>query len=217
MNALELREVQLRLNGHALFEPLSLRVAPGEIVSVIGPSGSGKSSLLAHLCGVLARDFEASGEILLGGESVLGKPPQKRGLGILFQDDLLFPHLSVGGNLAFGLSATAGTRGARQASIAAALESVGLAGYADRDPATLSGGQRARVALLRVLLSEPRAVLLDEPFGKLDAALRDSIRQLVFERCRQRSLPVLLVTHDPADVAAAGGAVLELRHAARSL
>ena len=210
MTGLELRNVQLRLKGRNLFAPLSLRVAPGEIVSVIGPSGSGKSSLLAHLCGVLARDFEASGEVLLEGESLLGKPPQKRGVGILFQDDLLFPHLSVGGNLAFGLRAGSGSRAARQVIIDAALASVELSGFAERDPATLSGGQRARVALLRVLLSEPRAVLLDEPFGKLDAALRDNIRHLVFERCRQSSLPVLLVTHDPADVAAAGGAVLEL-------
>jgi putative thiamine transport system ATP-binding protein len=213
MTGLELRNVQLRLNGQALFQPLSLRVAPGEIVSVTGPSGSGKSSLLAHLCGVLAHDFEPSGDILLGGESLLGKPPQQRGLGILFQDDLLFPHLSVGGNLAFGLRANPGSRAARQTVVEAALASVGLAGYSARDPATLSGGQRARVALLRVLLSEPRAVLLDEPFGKLDAALRGSIRELVFERCREHSLPVLLVTHDVADVAAAGGAVLELRAA----
>ena len=211
MKGLTLRDTTLRLQGRELFAPLTLQVAPGEIVSVMGPSGSGKSSLLAHVCGVLAREFSAQGDVLLDGESLLGKPPERRGLGILFQDDLLFPHLSVGGNLAFGLRTTNRSRGERQALIDSALESVGLEGFAARDPATLSGGQRARVALLRVLLSEPRAVLLDEPFGKLDAALRTSIRQLVFDRCRAGALPVLLVTHDPEDVAQAGGAVIELR------
>ncbi len=211
MKGLALRDTTLRLQGRELFAPLTLQVAPGEIVSVMGPSGSGKSSLLAHVCGVLAPEFSAQGDVLLEGESLLGVPPERRGLGILFQDDLLFPHLSVGGNLAFGLRTANRSRGERQTLIDSALASVGLDGFSERDPATLSGGQRARVALLRVLLSEPRAVLLDEPFSKLDAALRTSIRQLVFERCRARALPVLLVTHDPEDVAQAGGAVIELR------
>lgn len=208
---LALRDVQLSLGGQALFAPLSAQVAPGEVLSVTGPSGSGKSSLLAWACGVLGAPFAARGDLLLDGQSLLRLPTEQRRLGILFQDALLFPHLSVGANVAFGLRARSGGRAQRRRIVDDALESVGLPGLWDRDPATLSGGERVRVALLRVLLAEPRAVLLDEPFSRLDAPLRDSIRRLVFDRCRERGLPVLLVTHDAADVAAAGGRELALR------
>jgi putative thiamine transport system ATP-binding protein len=211
---LELRDVQLSLQGQPLFAPLSARVAPGAVLSITGASGSGKSSLLAWACGVLAAPFQARGDLLLDGVSLLRLPTEQRRLGILFQDALLFPHLSVGANVAFGLRAGVGGRAVRRRVVEAALESVGLPGLWDRDPATLSGGERVRVALLRVLLAEPRAVLLDEPFSRLDAPLRDSVRRLVFERCRERGLPVLLVTHDAADVAAAGGCELALRGAA---
>jgi putative thiamine transport system ATP-binding protein len=134
--------------------------------------------------------------------------PEARRVGIQFQDDLLFPHLSVGGNLAFGLGARVRGREARRKCVEAALAEADLAGFADRDPATLSGGQRARVALMRTLLAEPRALLLDEPFNKLDAQLRDDVRRFVFDHARERELPVLLVTHDEADARAAGGRVL---------
>ena len=147
--------------------------------------------------------------MILQGEDITGLPAHRRRLGILFQDDLLFPHLSVAGNLAFGL-APGGGRRARRARIEAALAEIGLEGFADRDPATLSGGQKARVALMRMLLAEPRALLLDEAFSGLDAARRAQVRALVFERARARGLPVLMVTHDAADARAAGGEVLEL-------
>ncbi len=213
-HGLELRDVQLSLGGQPLFAPLSAQVAPGEVLSITGASGSGKSSLLAWACGVLAAPFTARGDLLLDGGSLLRVPTEQRRLGILFQDALLFPHLSVGANVAFGLRAGVGGRAARRQLVESALGSIGLPGLWDRDPATLSGGERVRVALLRVLLAEPRAVLLDEPFSRLDAPLRDSVRRLVFERCRERGLPVLLVTHDAADVAAAGGRELPLRSAA---
>src|SRR5262245_25968625 len=203
---LELRDVSISLVGQRLFAPFSCRIAPGRPVTVMGPSGAGKSSLLAWLTGTLPPGLDGEGEALLDGASLLGLPAHRRRLGILFQDDLLFPHMTVGENLAFGLPA--GPDKARRERVEQALARVELAGFAGRDPLTLSGGERARVALLRVLLSEPRALLLDEPFSKLDMALRDRFRSLVFQSAAH--LPVLLVSHDTQDSVAAGGDVLEL-------
>lgn len=185
-------------------------VAPGEVLTVMGPSGAGKSTLLAAIAGTLAPAFRLSGTVRLDGRDITGLPTEARHVGILFQDDLLFAHLSVAGNLAFGLPAHVRGRQARRARVEDALADIGMAGFGPRDPATLSGGQRARVALMRMLLSEPRALLLDEPFAKLDLALRGQIRDLVFATARRRGLPVLQVTHDPADAEAAGGRVHRL-------
>lgn len=208
--ALELHEVTILHAGTPLFAPLTLTVAPGEIVTLMGPSGSGKSSLLNYICGTLPHGLEGRGRVVAGGEDLAGLPPERRRIGILFQDDLLFPHLSVGGNLAFGLPATVKRRQVRRQKVEAALEEAGLAGFAGRDPGTLSGGQRARVALMRTLLAAPRALLLDEPFAKLDAKLRERIRRFVFDHAAARAQPTLLVTHDPEDARSAGGRVVEL-------
>jgi putative thiamine transport system ATP-binding protein len=205
---LELRDVAIRYGDHRLFAPLTCRVVPGRPVTIMGPSGAGKSSLLAWLTGVLPAALAGEGQALLDGVPVLCLPAHQRRLGILFQDDLLFPHMTVGENLSFGLPPRP-DRAVRRERIEQALARVELAGFADRDPSTLSGGERARVALLRVLLSEPRALLLDEPFSKLDMTLRDRFRSLVFQFATH--LPVLLVSHDPQDSVAAGGDVLELR------
>jgi putative thiamine transport system ATP-binding protein len=210
---LELRQVRLSLEGKRLLGPLDLSIAPGEIVTLMGPSGCGKSSLLSYLCGTLDPAFGGEGEVLLEGAAINGLPPERRRLGILFQDDLLFPHLSVGENLAFGLSPAVKGRAERSARVEAALADADLAGYAGRDPARLSGGQRARVALLRCLLSEPRALLLDEPFSKLDSELRQRFRSFVFDHAREADLPTLLVTHDPQDADAANGRRLSLTSA----
>ena len=184
-------------------------IAPGEVLTVMGPSGVGKSTLLSFVTGTLAPEFLATGRVWLDGHDVTDAPPHQRHVGILFQDDLLFPHMSVGANLAFGL-ARGGTRDERAAKIDAALAEVGLEGFADRDPATLSGGQKARVSLMRMLLSEPCALLLDEAFSRLDANLRAQVREMVFARARARALPVLMVTHDAEDAQAAGGALIML-------
>jgi putative thiamine transport system ATP-binding protein len=210
MSALELRNVALTIAGRPLIGPLDVTIGRGEIVALLGPSGAGKSSLLKFLCGVLPREFAALGEVWLDGRNITSLPPHWRGVGILFQDDLLFPHLSVAGNLAFGMHASERSRHARAHVIESALDSMGLEGFAARDPATLSGGQRARVGLLRVLLSRPKALLLDEPFAHLDRRTRTDVRQLVFNEVRHRSLPTLLVTHDVEDVRVTGGACLEL-------
>ena len=208
-DGLELDGVTLSLGGAPLLGPLCLSVRPGVVATLMGPSGSGKSSLLALICGTLDPAFTWAGRIRLGGRDIADLPPERRGVGILFQDDLLFPHLSVGDNLAFALPASVRGRRARRARVEAALAEAGLSGFADRDPATLSGGQRARAALMRTLLAEPRALLLDEPFSKLDAALKARFREFVFEHARDLGLPTLLVTHDPADAAETGGPIIE--------
>ncbi|MEQ6916167.1 ATP-binding cassette domain-containing protein [Halomonas aquatica] len=203
---LELRDVRIRLDGKTLVS-LDTHIGPGEVLTVMGPSGSGKSTLLAHLAGFLAPGFQAAGRVLLDGRDIGDLPAERRGIGLLFQDPLLFPHLSVAGNLRFGMPLATADKAAR---VDRALARIGLAGFGDRDPATLSGGQKARVALMRLLLSAPCAVLLDEPFSKLDTHLRREMRQLVFERLREAGLPSLLVTHDREDAKAAGGRVIEL-------
>ena len=203
---LQLQDVRLSLRGTLLLA-LDADVCGGEIVTVMGPSGAGKSSLLAWLAGFLAPAFRASGTVLLDGRNVLPLPAEQRRIGLLFQDPLLFPHLSVGGNLRFALPAGKQDKDAR---VQAALVAVGLEGYAARDPDTLSGGQKSRVALQRLLLSEPHAVLLDEPFSRLDASLRRDVRALVFSTLQRAGLPTLMVTHDPEDAEAAGGRIVQL-------
>lgn len=190
-----------------IVDGLDLSIAPGDCVTLMGPSGCGKSTLLSFVAGSLDPAFSAGGHVLLDGEDVTGWPTEHRRLGLQFQDDLLFPHLSVASNLAFGLASSVRDRSERKARVEAALAEAGLDGLGGRDPATLSGGQRARVALMRTLLAEPRALLLDEPFNRLDARLRDDMRAFVFAHARARALPMLLVTHDEADARAAGGRV----------
>ncbi len=196
--------------GVPLFPALTLTVPPGTVATVMGPSGIGKSTLLDAIGGHLRAPFAATGRVILDGRDVTHLRPEARGIGILFQDALLFPHLSVGDNLAFGLAPRIRGRAARRAAVEEALVQAGLPGFHDRDPATLSGGQKARAALFRTLLAEPRALLLDEPFSRLDAGLRDEIRGFTFARVAERGIPALLVTHDPGDAEAAGGPVVPL-------
>lgn len=204
-----LDKVEIALGDRALLA-VDGHVAPGKVLTVMGPSGSGKSTLLAYVGGFLDPAFAASGRVFAGGVEVTALPAEERHAGILFQDPLLFPHMSVAGNVAFAVPQKLNGRAARLALAEAALAGVELAGMGARDPDTLSGGQKARVALARVLVSEPRMLLLDEPFSRLDADLRRQMRDLVFARARDRRLPVLLVTHDRADAEAAGGAVVTI-------
>ena len=205
--ALRLEAVSISLGDGRLIALLSLAVAAGETVTVMGPSGSGKSTLLSFVAGDLGAPFTATGGVSLDGAVLDGLPPERRRIGRLFQDDLLFPHLTVAENLLFGMPR--GPKAERLAKVEAALAEAGLSGFGDRPPHTLSGGQRARVALMRALVAEPRAMLLDEPFTKLDAPLRQSLRRFVFEHITARRIPCLMVTHDAADVPQ-GGRVLRL-------
>ncbi len=205
-NQLELNDVKLSLDGKTLVE-LACCIKAGEILTVMGPSGSGKSSLLAYIAGFLDPVFDTTGTVVINGEDISGLAPEQRRIGLLFQDPLLFPHLSIAGNLRFALPRQ---QVEKSKLIREGLEKIGLAGFENRDPSTLSGGQESRVALLRLLLSTPKAVLLDEPFSKLDTQLRGGIRTQVFDNLRAAGLPTILVTHDQADADAASGAVLYL-------
>ena len=208
MRGLVLDRLEVRAKD-MLIVAMDAVVKPGEVLTIMGPSGSGKSTALAAIIGTLGPDFSVSGRLVLDGCDVTALPTRARGIGLLFQDDVLFPHLSVGGNLAFALPATLRGRQARRAAIEAALAKAGLAGFADRDPGTLSGGERARVALMRTLLAEPKALLLDEPFSRLDAGLRDHIRAFVLDLIRAERIPAILVTHQADDARAAGGRIID--------
>ena len=211
---LQLEQVTIAVHGRVLIRDLSASIEPGRVLAVMGPSGSGKSSLLAWVAGTLEAPFEASGRLLLDGRELSTLPIQQRRIGLLFQDDLLFPHMSVLGNLLFALPAAPqpGGRASRIAAAEAALTEAGLAGFAARLPSSLSGGQRSRVSLLRALLAAPAALLLDEPFSKLDAALRGQMHEFTFRMLSTRRVPTLLVTHDAADVPA-GAQIIHLHHA----
>jgi putative thiamine transport system ATP-binding protein len=207
---------RLATRDHTLVQDLHLDVPAGRILTLMGPSGSGKSSVLAAIAGTLhgvAEGNEAlrfDGSVMLDGRDLTRVPTAQRGIGLLFQDDLLFAHMTVAENLLFAVPA--GPKQERLAAVERALDEAGLAGFGARDPSTLSGGQRARVALMRALLALPKALLLDEPFSKLDAALRDQFRVFVFEHLRESGVPAVLVTHDAADVADPA-LVVELRDA----
>lgn len=195
---LELDAITIAAPHRVLVRDLSAHVRAGEVLAVMGESGSGKSSLLAMLAGTLPAGFRASGLIRLDGRDIGGLPTVQRRVGMLFQDDLLFPHMTVLENLLFALPP--GERAQRVAAAEAALASADLAGLGARRPAGLSGGQRARVSVLRALLAQPRALLLDEPFSRLDMALRRRFRAFVFERIAEQAIPAVLVTHDLHDV-----------------
>lgn len=196
--SLSVEELQLILAGKALFAPLNFSVLPGQVLSIMGPSGCGKSSLLAAIIGDLPPCFTLNGRVQLQGRELTTLPIHRRQVGLLHQESLLFGHLNVGENLAFAIPSTV-VRSERRWRIEQALVKAGLADFAKRDVSSLSGGQKARISLLRTLLSEPKALLLDEPFSKLDLQLRQHFRQWVFELIAEQQIPTILVTHDRHD------------------
>ncbi|MBL0671103.1 ATP-binding cassette domain-containing protein [Aeromonas hydrophila] len=201
--------LRLYLEENQLLSLPALQVAPGEVLTLMGPSGCGKSSLLAALAGVLPASgpIRLEGDVTLGARRLTQLPPQARRIGMLFQDDLLFDHLTVAENLMFGMPASLKGHRARREKAVTALAQVDLTNQADKLPGALSGGQKARVSLLRALLAEPEALLLDEPFSRLDKPLRAAFRELVFAQIKTLAIPAMLVTHDEDD---APGTILQL-------
>ena len=213
MRTLSIKQLKLtKVDGTPLLGPLNFNIEPGQVMTLMGVSGAGKSTVLNWLIGAPQPMFSVEGEAWLCDQRIDLLPTEQRRIGILFQDDLLFPHFSVGDNLAYALPAETRGRLARRQAIEDALDKAGLSSFYDRDPATLSGGQRARVSLLRALIAEPQALLMDEPFSKLDSTLRQQFRRFVYERISERKIPTLLVTHDAEDIPE-GGKVLELHEA----
>ena len=214
-NGLILEDIRITLYGKPMISLEGQRVIkPGEWLCLMGSSGVGKSTLINYLCADLQPPFQGSGKVLLNGRNLKDFPPWQRRLGVIYQDDLLFPHLSVGENIMLALRAG----GDRNKEIEAAKKDfvrAGLEGLWDKDPATLSGGQRARVAILRTLWAGPEALLMDEPFTGLDQDRKNDFYGFIVERIGhlENPPPVLLVSHDPGDAMLSGAPVLELHRA----
>tara|TARA_Y100001968_G_C19360135_1_gene719308 strand:- start:655 stop:1293 length:639 start_codon:yes stop_codon:yes gene_type:complete len=186
-------------------------VGKGQVLTVMGPSGAGKSTLLQAIAGQLYEPFSVSGIIKIDNNVINRKPAHLRKVGMMFQDALLFEHMTVAENIAFAMPKTSHSNPhARMEAINTMLSAVELESMGQRGVNTLSGGQQSRVSLLRTLASAPDVVLLDEPFSKLDLALRGQIRSWTFEQLKARNIPAVLVTHDKEDAIAAGGQIIEL-------
>lgn len=209
MSALTITDVSIYLTDKPLLSALSFSVNEGEVLSIMGPSGCGKSTLLNFLCGTLPATFRATGEVRLNNKILTSLAVEQRKVGILYQSPLLFPHMNNLENLMFAIPARIKGK-QRQALALDKLSQFNLADKALSTPQHLSGGQQARIALLRTLLSEPEYLLLDEPFGKLDSTLRQSVREFVLEQVQISKLPTILVTHDTEDCQAMGNNVLHL-------
>ena len=205
-NVLEINDLTRDYGSHKAIENISLKVADGELVTIVGPSGCGKSTLLRCLAGLLP---PAAGQVVLNG-TVVTKVPDR--LGVVFQDysRSLYPWMSVADNVALPLRRRERGRAARRQAALAALESVGLAGFASRYPWQLSGGMQQRVAIARALAFDPVLMLMDEPFGSVDAQTREDLEDLVLQVQADRNITILLVTHDIDESVYTGDRVIVL-------
>jgi putative spermidine/putrescine transport system ATP-binding protein len=191
--SVEIRSASKAYGAVRALDDVSLNVGAGEFVSLLGPSGSGKTTLLGILGGFI---LPSSGSIFFGGRDVTWMPPHKRDIGVVFQNYALFPHMSVGENVAFPLRARRLPKAMWPEKVGAALAMVGLAGYEARGVAQLSGGQRQRVALARAMIFEPRLILMDEPLSALDKQLRESMQIELRALHRRIGATIIYVTHD---------------------
>ncbi|MGA0813458.1 MAG: ABC transporter ATP-binding protein [Ilumatobacteraceae bacterium] len=190
--------VSVSLGGRSVLDAVSLAVSAGEVVAVFGPSGSGKSTLLRAVAGLVEVE---SGRVVIDGVDVTSVPTHRRRVGMVFQDEQLFPHRDVAGNVAFGLEMAGVERRERESRVEELLSAVGLDGFGDRDVSTLSGGEAKRVALARSLAPRPAVLLADEPLTGLDADLHDRLAVEVGAVLRESGTTTLWVTHDRAEAA----------------
>jgi ABC-type Fe3+/spermidine/putrescine transport system ATPase subunit len=196
---LELRDIAKQWDHRPLLAGVSLRVAAGETVALLGASGSGKSTLLKIVAGLEAPE---QGSVWFDGVDITTLPPERRGFALMFQDFALFPHLNVEDNVAFGLVEQGVRKAEARTRARTMLARFGLAAHAGERVWTLSGGEQQRVALARALITQPRALLLDEPFSALDATLRDQLRTEFRERITEAGMTAILVTHDEQEARA---------------
>lgn len=196
---LELRDIAKQWDHRPLLAGVSLSVAAGETVALLGASGSGKSTLLKIVAGL---DAPEAGSVWFDGVDITALPPEQRGFALMFQDFALFPHLNLQDNVAFGLVEQGVRRSEARNQARIMLARFGLAGQALRKVWTLSGGEQQRVALARALITQPRALLLDEPFSALDATLREQLRTEFRERITEAGMTAILVTHDEQEARA---------------
>ena len=194
--AIEARNVSKRFGDFQALDDVSLEVPSGSLTALLGPSGSGKSTLLRVIAGLEQPD---SGEIVISGEDATGVAPQKRGVGFVFQHYAAFKHMTVSANIGFGLAIRKRPKAEIRARVAELLELVQLAPFGDRYPAQLSGGQRQRMALARALAVEPKVLLLDEPFGALDARVRAELREWLRRLHEEVHVTTVFVTHDQVE------------------
>ena len=205
---LRAEEVTVRYGEKIALAGVTLEVARDEVVAVLGASGSGKSTLLRVIAGLQRPD---SGRVLLDGEDLAPVPPHRRGIGLVFQEHVLFHHMDVAGNVAFGLRMRGDARHEIDRQVRELLELVGLRGFERRSVATLSGGEQQRVALARALAPEPRVLLLDEPLGSLDRPLRERLLEDLEALFGELRVTALFVTHDQAEAFALGDRVTVMR------
>ncbi len=193
MIAVNIRDLSKHFGEHLVLDHINLRIEPGELFFLLGPSGCGKTTLLRHIAGFYYPD---SGQILFDEQDVSRVPPHKRGTGMMFQSYALWPHMTVAGNVAFGLEERRTPRPEITKRVDEALASVGMTAMADRKINMLSGGQQQRVALARALVIRPRCLLLDEPLSNLDAKMRLQMRGEIRRVCKGHGLTAIYVTHD---------------------
>jgi thiamine transport system ATP-binding protein len=204
---LEVRDVVVRFGSRTVLDGVSLHVASSETVALLGPSGTGKTTLLRVIAGLLPAD---AGTVLVDGVDVTSMPAHRRGIGVVFQDEQLFPHLDVAGNVGFGLRMQRRPKAEIASRVDELLDTVGLAGFGTRRVTDLSGGEAKRVALARALAPRPRVLLLDEPLTGLDSDLHERLVGEVRELLRTAGVTALHVTHDRAEARAVADRVVEL-------